>query len=497
MKMKIRFPQFKSAKASTLLATTLLAVIVAGTLASYLVVVKNEYTQVARSQSWNKTLMLSDAGVEEALAFINKYEGTTTELYNWTNSASAAQDGWAVQGNVYFKTNTVDASLGYYVVYITNQNNAPTISTVSAVYWNLYASAVQPFVAAAGVSATPAPIVRQLLVQTKLDSLLPGSLVALSTINLKGNNIMVDSFNSRDPLHSDWQTNFTYQGSNYGYYPYLDPIGKREANAVVATDTNIINVGNAEVYGYVDTAPNGLASIKSNGSVGDTNWIGPAPSSPNNYGIQSGHARDDMNVIFPDVTLPSVSWTTLLPSASVNIGGISYQYVITNSGTYEVLSTLTAGLYVAATNVTLYLPGGIGLNSGDALTVGTNANLTVYTGDSISTSGSGQINNVNQISLALSIYGLPPGVDSAGDTVNGCTSISVSGNGVGTGYVYAPEASLQFNGGGNGVYDVVGAFIVHDIQLNGHFNFHYDEALLNRGPHRGFIPVSWKEIVHQ
>jgi hypothetical protein len=30
--------------------------------------------------------------------------------------------------------------------------------------------------------------------------------------------------------------------------------------------------------------------------------------------------------------------------------------------------------------------------------------------------------------------------------------------------------------------------------MNGHLNFHYDEALGKRGPSRGFIITSWNEI---
>ena len=479
--MKISSHLLRRCEAGTLLATVLFALVVSGTLISYLYLVNNEYRQVNRSQVWNKALMVSEAGVEEALAFINEYEGLGT-LTGWTNPAGA--NGWSMNGNVFWKTNTVNPNLGSYVVYITNVNfgliSAPNILSVGTANWNL---------------SSTHPLVRKIFVQTQVQKLIDGSLVALSTINLKGNNILVDSFDSRDPFHSDWQTNITYQGSNYGYYPTLDPVGKRQSDAVVATDTNIINVGNAEIYGYADTAPGGTVSIKSNGSVGDTNWIGPNPSSPLHSGIQPGHARDDMNVQFPNVSLPANTWSPLAVATSNNVfGGTTYTYVIKKSGAYEIAGTLSANLYVAAPGVTLYLPGGISLSGGSLFTVGTNADVTIYTGDSISTSGNSAINNVNQISLALSIYGLPPGKDTAGDTVNGCTSISAGGNGTGTSFVYAPQASLSFSGGGSGAYDIVGAFFVHDIVLNGHFNFHYDKALYARSPNKGFVPTSWKEI---
>ena len=312
------------------------------------------------------------------------------------------------------------------------------------------------------------------------------AIAAVSSINLQGNNITFDSFNSQDPLHSDWQTNYTYRGSNYGYYPFSDPVGKRGANTVVATDGSITNAGDAAIYGYLDTAPGGTISIKASGSVGDTNWIGPNPASPLNHGIQWGHVAGDMNASFPDVSLPPYVWASV-PTTSSNINGVTYTYVIGQSGTYKIAGTLTASVYVAASNVVLYLPGGINLSSFAALTVGANADLTLYSGGLISFSGSAVFSNATQSAMASSIYGLPSGIDTAGDNVGGCTSISLGGaNNLVTTSVYAPQASLSLSGGGASAYHVIGAFCVHDIVVNGHFNFHYDEALSPHIPPRLF-----------
>jgi hypothetical protein len=35
--------------------------------------------------------------------------------------------------------------------------------------------------------------------------------------------------------------------------------------------------------------------------------------------------------------------------------------------------------------------------------------------------------------------------------------------------------------------------IVKSVTLNGHWNFHYDEALRNNGPTRGWIAKNWTE----
>jgi hypothetical protein len=80
-------------------------------------------------------------------------------------------------------------------------------------------------------------------------------------------------------------------------------------------------------------------------------------------------------------------------------------------------------------------------------------------------------------------YGLP-----------GVTSITYGGNSSFVGVVYAPEANLTLNGGGNN-NGLMGASVTKSINaLNGHYNFHFDEDLLTAGPSRAYVVTSWKEL---
>jgi hypothetical protein len=63
--------------------------------------------------------------------------------------------------------------------------------------------------------------------------------------------------------------------------------------------------------------------------------------------------------------------------------------------------------------------------------------------------------------------------------------------------IYAPNANFTMNGGGNSAYDFVGASITKTVTMNGHFKFHYDEALAKYGPSRGFVLTSWNEMTPQ
>jgi hypothetical protein len=73
------------------------------------------------------------------------------------------------------------------------------------------------------------------------------------------------------------------------------------------------------------------------------------------------------------------------------------------------------------------------------------------------------------------------------------TSVTAGGNSSWVGVIYAPEADLTLNGGG-GNNGLIGACVTKTITMNGHYNFHFDEALLTIGPMRPYTPASWDEI---
>ena len=116
------------------------------------------------------------------------------------------------------------------------------------------------------------------------------------------------------------------------------------------------------------------------------------------------------------------------------------------------------------------------------ITILPGASLKIYVTGNASLSGNG-VMNLNQDASKYSIYGLPS-----------CTSISLSGNAAFTGTIYAPGADLSLNGGGNNVYDCVGAVVVNNAYFHGHFNFHYDERLGRNGGKSQFRVASWSEI---
>src|SRR6266567_2512612 len=99
--------QKRPEQGSALLVALVIASITAVTLASYLVMTQAQNVSVVRSQTWNTAMVLTEAGVEDGLAMINKYNSDFGVLPAWTNGVSS--DNYTDRGNnVYHVRRYVD-----------------------------------------------------------------------------------------------------------------------------------------------------------------------------------------------------------------------------------------------------------------------------------------------------------------------------------------------------------------------------------------------------
>jgi hypothetical protein len=455
----------RSRDGGALVLASIIMVIVGAVLATYLLVSQNEYIQVGRSQTWSSSMALTEAGVEDALAFMNKYEGNFTMVTNWSTPDSAEEDSWTMNGTTYTMHRVVNTNGDFYDVTIDNANpSSPTITSAGQAGYFLAAAPSPLMIAAVGfqLAANSTTVSRKVQVQTVYSALFPGAITTVTNIDLNGNDVRVDSFDST-------LTNACIWNASWGYGTYDRSIAR--ANGNVATDSSLvgaISIGQANIYGRLDTGPGGTSTVGNNG------YAGPLPQ--NGSGIQPGYSSDDMNMIFPPV---------VLPVGAGNWPAIPSNGVITASGNYSIWTGINGNLTINAPQVTIYVAGNISLSGQQSITIGTNASrVSLYvSGPSINTVGNATINNKTQNAGAFGIYGLPS-----------LTSISFGGNAAYTGTIYAPQAAFSFGGGGNNTYDFVGALVAYNCKLNGHANFHYDESLKRNGPGIGYIPFSWKEI---
>jgi hypothetical protein len=428
----------KSECGSTLLISAMLTGILSVTLVGYLKLVSHQQNMLARAQQWNFALPVAEAGIEEAL----------THIHYFAHGSNIVDNGWEIQSTSgkYFKTN----SLGTGRYNVTMAANSVQVTIVAEGYVKLEPSNTE--------------LKRTIEVKANRFSLFPRGLVAKGQIDMNGNNIRADSFDSDSPYHST--------GRRY------DP-DKAKNNGDVATNSgliNSVNVGNAEIYGHVATGPGGSIAIGPNGGVGDSEWH------RFHNGVKPGWVTDDMNVSFPDVMPPYSSGAA---PASGTIGSVSYSYVLGQNEYYMTSLSMSSDAKMIVTNdAVLYINGSFSMSGQSQIIVATNASLKLYVNGSASIGGQGVINN-NAVATNFFYYGC---------TNN--TSLSLSGNAGFTGVIYAPQAALSLVGGGNDKTDLdfVGACVAKTVKMNGHFNFHYDEALSRYGASSEFLITSWREL---
>jgi hypothetical protein len=406
--MKAHFPFLRTVDGNVLIITMVAAMLIGMTLASYLSMVRNEDSMVARSQAWNAALVAAEAGIEEAFANANN------GMPRLRSAGSAWSASRPLSGGSYSAAYASYASNGAPVLYATGYCTVPSLS---------------------------ATLTRVVRVQTSASSLWSSALVASNLIDLKGNNISTDSYNS---------TNGPYASAPHG------------TNGDVISINGLVNVGNADISGDVLLG------------AGDTNSLQAITNSIKNNGFVTGTIANDFNMDISEVSVPLDFNPTLLQS-----GGVSNY--ISLSGDYNMTQFKPSDSLVVPSNVTarLYITGDVKITGPPGITIQPGGSLTLYMGGAnFSVDGGGIVNGGKPGNF--SYFGLPTN-----------TQISMGGNANFSGTIYAPNADFS---GGSGNAQVYGSILVKSATLTGNYAFHYDESLLNSGIIRGYIGASWQEL---
>ncbi|HKS37127.1 MAG TPA: hypothetical protein VJW76_08060, partial [Verrucomicrobiae bacterium] len=449
-----------------LVLTLLVALVIGVTLASYLTLVSSQNASTMRSLAWNSALPVVEAGIEEAMSQLHT---TCANFKNGIMDPAAATlmtaNHWQRLSNGdYYQKRHLNGPEYYEVTVrpvdppvIVSYGYVPApLSPVSQV--GMILGLVSP-----NTTRPAGQLVRKVAVKTKRDPFFNKAMAAEGLIDMNGRFVLTDSFDSSDTSAST--------GGKYD-------ISKRKGNGDVASNGALINVNNAGIMGKVSTGPGGTIQLGSWASVGDTAWV----SKPT-IGIQPGYASDDMNVDFPPVSVPTpaltgnTTYTTSIGGSRTLVGGLL------GSPAYFKLTDFSGKITVTG-DVVVYVPAGgtVSFTGNSGITLNTGATLKVYVGAaSADISGKGVINPGS--ALNFQYYGLPSN-----------TSLTFGGNAAFTGSVYAPSAALSLGGGGSDLYDFVGSCIVNTVKMNGHFKFHYDEALAKVGPMRDYVVTTWTEL---
>jgi hypothetical protein len=472
--MRILQSYSRQVQGNTLLVTIVVTGLIGFLLAAYMGLVKSQNVATMRSQSWNAAIPVVEAGIEDALTHIN------IQLTNDLNV-----NGWQKQGNIYFTSRWIGSN--FYVATIANwvvgvSTNKPVIESRGYVAGPVaMASINEPVLALVPVQPQLLKkyVARGIRCTTKTDALWSRGMSADGIIDIKGNNVVSDSYDSRAPgVYSD----------ALGRYDAT----KRKDNGSIATNSGLtnsssLNIGSADIYGKVATGPGGSVTIGPNGCVGSTNYV---DNLANQGTIQTGWVTDDMNVEFGEVRPPSGAF------ASVGAGtynGLNYTYVLGREPLYRVNGDLNVAnsALVVTNHVTLWVTRNISFSGSGKIIIAPGAKLILYGGHTnlapvtSTTFGGGGVGNLTANALAFQYFGLPSN-----------TTMSLGGNTAFVGAIYAPNAVLSLDGGGS-VGDLSGSVVVKSVLVNGNWKFHYDEAMAYLGPPRGYVVTRWDEMKPQ
>jgi len=433
--MKISLFKQRRTRGSVLAVSLIVTAIIGFVLASYISLIRYQNVSVVHSQAWNAAIAVAEAGVEEAMAQLNP--GVTAMPPN------LSANSWTLSDGKYYAPERKLGSTSYKVVIVPG--------AIPVIYSTGYTT----------VSYSAVPIARTVRVTATNGILFSVAMAAQKTIDLLGNYINIDSFDSTDPLYS---TNGKYDSKK-----------ARDKGDVASNNglTNSLSVGNADIKGKVRTGAFGLPSIGPQGSVGSSAWVDGG-----NLGIEPGWFADDFNLEYPDV-LPPFNGGAAVPVGK-NLSGTNYAYVLgTDNYQLSSLGMKTGEKMLVAGNAVLYVTGDITMLGSSEIIIAPGASLKLFGGGA-----SAVFTQVNTSGYAnsFSYYGLPTN-----------TSLKWAGNSEYVGTIYAPSADFTLAGGGKNNYDFQGSTVASTITLNGHFSFHFDESLAS-GARRGYIASSWTEL---
>ena len=283
------------------------------------------------------------------------------------------------------------------------------------------------------------------------------AIMSVGTLDLTDQNIVVDSYDSRYPTKS---TNGLY-----------DP-AKRQQNGNIATDGNLIDAGNAHIYGDVSTNAGTVSGAANITGVERTDFYQePIPvAAPTWLSINPTPATITGNAVM---------------TANAVRGSTNSRYILNTislSGSQTL--TISGAPDGGQTFIEIYVIGDISVTGQGQITIAPGVSATFYFAGNVDVSGKGILNSNNQPGDLL-IYGIEPpsGIS---------RHVSLSGNAQLTAAVYAPGHTVTVSGGGSSGH-VFGSIVGKTVMMTGVTNLHYDEALSSGGIINNYKIVSWFE----
>lgn len=462
-----------SALIIVVVGVTVLSIIIGSVLFS----VSASYRTIAHAANWQESLLTAETGADFAMAALRKTLSDPNVAWSgWQtvdNNGQPLPDGGRTYQLPAISTNSASGNGAFVQV-----DAPPTLRDAAGQQWYRIRSSGIAVLGGGGSGvdadksdtmlrklsfrwdrktgqSVATPQVSRVIEVIARPSSFENAIVAEGRIAMNSWRIEVDSYDSTDPAKS---TNSAY-----------DP-AKRQQNGDVATDGQIIDAGNAYIYGDVLTnagVVTGAANV-------------------------TGEQRTDFYQDLMPVKTPTWSSMNTNPSyvqtTTTLTGGTK-----DNPSRYKLAwVTLTGGKVLtfapSATGVESYtevwVTGAINLSGTGQITVKPNAHVKIYVEGDVTITGNGMVNET-QKPANLELLGVTPA-----DGVS--RSFTLSGNGSFTGAVYAPDHVVTLSGGGsNGNY--FGSIVAKTVTMSGNTSVHYDESLATGDYITDYKIASWFE----
>jgi hypothetical protein len=291
-------------------------------------------------------------------------------------------------------------------------------------------------------------------------------------INMGNANIVVNSYDSR-----------TDQGSTLGLY---DP-SKSGAEGDIATNSSLIDAGNANIYGDAFTNDGKvLNGVNVHGEIDNEYFLEvDSKIAPSSYATADQGAW------------PTASYTLIAPTAigggsTVTAGppgGPPKRVKLSGSGTMNI----TGGDIVFAPEnpsvpggeIEVWVPGDMKTAGTGGIVLGPGVTVKIYVEGSIYIGGNGNW-NANSQPARLQVFGILYKGTGQQPTV------TIAGNGIIVAAIYAPDHPVEFKATGSGG-QVWGSIFAKSITMGGSTHIHYDRALAEAGRTTDFRIKTWFE----
>jgi hypothetical protein len=468
-----------SALVWTMCVITILSLIAA----QLLQVVSSKYHNALHTATWQESLLAAESGVDLAIAELRKslYPAPNYAWQGWSNTPG--------NGATSYGMSTIpNAGLVGTPMTIEVNVDAPLQLKDPSNSWQYYrvrATGTMPLIGPARAAdnkqdtrlrkislqmdrftnglltshqLTNGPIVaRRVEAIVRPVSAFDLAIMAVGALDLTDQNIIIDSYDSRDTAKS---TNGLYDAT------------KRQQDGNIATDGRILNAGNAHVYGDVATNSGTVSGVA------------------NVTGIQrNDFYQEPIPIAAPswpsvNATPTSVSGNASLAASSTE-GSAASRYVLSSismSGTQTL--TMTGNADGSPSYIEIYVSGDTNVTGNGSIVLNPGVRAKIYFAGNVKIAGNGVYNANNQPG-DLQMYGITPPTGSG-------RSFQLGGNAVLSAAVYAPDFDVQINNSGT-KGSAFGSFVGKSVKMVGVTDLHYDEALGAGGLVNNYKIVSWFE----